>query len=115
MDEGQKLARLALEFPELSAAECGAALQAQAGNLAAAVAILDMHVSAVRTCGTFGGNQLSGCTLLCLVRRLLRVPLLQGGRIHQLGSKFLHANVAMQSPTLYFHAAGQCANQPGRS
>jgi hypothetical protein len=48
MDEGQKLARLALEFPELSAAECRAALQAQAGNLAAAVAILDMHVSAVR-------------------------------------------------------------------
>lgn len=48
MDEGQKLERLALEFPELSAAECGAALQAQAGNLAAAVAILDMHVSAVR-------------------------------------------------------------------
>ena len=49
MDEGQKLARLALEFPELTAAECGAALQAQAGNLAAAVAILDMHVSAVCT------------------------------------------------------------------
>ena len=61
MDEGQKLARLALEFPELSAAECGAALQAQAGNLAAAVAILDMHVSAVRAVAC-SDNQLLHCT-----------------------------------------------------
>ena len=53
MDDGQKLARLMLEFPELPAQECGAALAAQAGNLSAAVAILDLHVSEVRTasCG----------------------------------------------------------------
>ena len=60
MDEEQKLARLALEFPELSAAECGAALQAQAGNLAAAVAILDMHVSAVRSV-VYSDKQLLCC------------------------------------------------------
>ena len=70
MDEGQKLARLALEFPELSAAECGAALQAQAGNLAAAVAILDMHVSAVRTCGVKWQDLLGDHHLACLVSQL---------------------------------------------
>jgi hypothetical protein len=52
MDEEQKLTRLALEFPELSAQECSAALAAQNGNLLAAVAILDMHVSAVRCPGS---------------------------------------------------------------
>lgn len=48
MDEGQKVARLVVEFPELSCEECSIALEAQAGNLAAAVAILDMHASSVR-------------------------------------------------------------------
>lgn len=49
MDEGQKLACLMREFPELSAEECSAALCAQAGNLHAAVAVLDMHLTEVRS------------------------------------------------------------------
>lgn len=47
MEEGQKLALLAAEFPELSRGECQNALEAQAGNLQAAAAILALHASSV--------------------------------------------------------------------
>ncbi len=44
----QKVLLLALEFSELSQAEVENALEAQAGNLQAAAAILSLHASTVR-------------------------------------------------------------------
>lgn len=48
LDWEQRALLLAAEFPELSRAEVCNALEAQAGNLQAAAAILSLHASAVR-------------------------------------------------------------------